>query len=433
MNNYNKSKISKASMIEEIKEELMNYFKKGVVNPKSFFKIDGIKFNNIHDILKIHFILSEQVQSYTLSLEREIKNIKNSTKLHKKLFNGEVRGNIDWNKTIEYRANTVYRDRSKFVCNNIDKLYDIKENLVLKKTISIIYNIIHREIGMDRFISEEWYRNGKAMSSIILNIYRKNVYIKRIDISKTEINDKMIADVLNSRNKIYRDSARILKLYRDIMKFDEKEIGNLFSKTFIDMQDENKVFELYSIFKYMKENFSSEKIKYNILDGKEDSLANIEDDRYIYEIYHDSIGKGDISFNIVREDIENSNNEYLNRKIKILDMKNSIYNHLKGRSATSSIWGGRPDLLIIKKDKLNKAIVHISIGEIKYTNNRDYMYTGLDELLDYIYLIKDKNSIYIDDIPISGLLFVDNIYLEKNSFQNIEIISRETSSDKIEQ
>ena len=208
------------------------------------------------------------------------------------------------------------------------------------------------------------------------------------------------------------------------MNLDEKEMGKLFSKTFIDMQDENKVFELYSIFKYLRGEFPIDKLKYNILDGREESFARFEDESYLYEIYHDSIGRNGISFNIGRKEIEDSGNLYLERKLKILDKKATIYKELEDKNSSNNIWSGRPDLLIIKTDKTNNTIIQISIGEIKYTNDRNYMYTGLEELLEYMYLIKNKNDLYIDDILINGILFVDNIKLKKKEFGEIKIINR---------
>lgn len=100
----------KIEMIEEIKDELIFYFREGIINTTSFFDFDDIKFNNINDILKIHFLLTEEVKNYVLQLDKNIRKIKNSTKLEKNLYQGEVRGSIDWNKTVEYRANTLFRD-----------------------------------------------------------------------------------------------------------------------------------------------------------------------------------------------------------------------------------------------------------------------------------------------------------------------------------
>lgn len=417
-------KMTKKDMIGEIKEELIIYFREGFINPKSFFEFDNLKFNNIYDILKIHFILSKEVQDYVLGLEENIRNIKNSTKLKKIIFYGEVRGNIDWNRTMEYRANTLYKDRTRFVCDNVDKLYDTKENIILKKAVSIIYNIIHVELGMDRFIKQGWYKNGEKLSWIISNIYKGNIYIKRIDISNVNITDKMILDVSKSRNKLYRDSAMIVKLYRDIMALKEEHINDLFSETFIEMKSANEVFELYCIFKYMKKRFSITNLEYNIMDGREECLASLEDEEYIYKVYHNRTGSSYLNFRIGVSEVENNENIFLKKKVKSLKRKSEIYREIENKDISNIFWSGRPDLLILKIHKESETIPYIEIGEVKYTNDRVYMYRGLEELLEYIYFVKDRDYDYIEDIDIKGILFVDDIKLDKYNFNKIKIINR---------
>lgn len=417
-------KMTKKDMIEEIKEELIIYFREGFINPKSFFEFDKFRFNSIYDILKIHFILSEEVQDYVLGLEESIRGIKNSTKLDRSMFHGEVRGNIDWNRTMEYRANTLYNDRTKFICDNVDKLYDTKENIILKKAISIIYNIIHVELGMDRFIKQEWYKNGENLSHIISNIYRGNIYIKRIDISNVNITDKMVLDVSKSRNKLYRDSARIIKLYRDIMALKEEHLNALLSETFIDMKNENEVFELYCIFKYMRKRFSIGDVKYNVIDGREECLASLEDEDHIYKVYHNRKASSYLNFNVDISEVRNSENIFLKKKVKSLDRKSQIYRELEDKDISNIFWSGRPDLLILKIDKESESIDYIEIGEVKYTNEKTYMYQGLEELLEYIYFIKDRDSNYIENVDIKGILFVDYIELDKYDFGDIKIINR---------
>lgn len=417
-------KITKKDMIEEIKEELVIYFREGRINLKSFFEFDDVRFNNIHDILKIHFILSEEVNEYVLDLEKNIRNIKTSTHIEKNIFHGEIRGSIDWNMTIQHRVNTLYKDKTKFACDNVDKLFDTKENIVLKRAISIIYNIIHKELRMDRFNKRLWYENGHKLSKIIFDIYKSNIYIRKIDISKVKITDKMISDVSKNRNKIYRDSAKIVKLFRDIMDFKKEHINNLFTKTFIDMNDTNEVFELYCIFKYLRNEFSIEDIKFNIVDGDEDCLANLEDQHHKYKIYHNKTGVGYLNFLINISEVEDSDNVFLIKKIKSLEKKSNIYNKLENKNISDIFWGGRPDLLILKINKKDENIEGIVIGEIKYTNNKTYMYQGLEELLEYIYFLKDRDNKYIGDIDVKGVLFIDDIELAEYDFDNLRIINR---------
>lgn len=413
----------KRQMIEEIKEELIVYFREGYINPITIFDFEHIQFNSIYDILKIHFLLTSQVKEYILKLNKSIRDIKNSTKMEKNLFHGEIRGNIDWNKTLEYRMNTLYKDKTKFICDNIDKFYNTKENIILKKAISLINNIIHVDIDMNHFKERDWYKNGEKFSHIISNIYNSNVYIKRIDISNIKVTSKMIQDVLKNRNRVYRDSAKILKLYNDIMAMDKKHIDNLFSKTFIELKTIDEVFEFYCIFKYIRNKFKRENIKYNIVDGQEKYLASLEDEKSIYKIYHNRGATKYLKFNLSKDDLRYSNSRYLNKKIAYLDRKNEIYTQLEGRSLSNQFWGGRPDLIIIKLDK-NRVIKSLEIGEVKHTDDIDYMYQGLEELLEYMYLVRDAKSNYIEDLEIKGILFVDSIKLKKEKFKNIKIINR---------
>ncbi|NLC65315.1 MAG: hypothetical protein GX752_00075 [Clostridium sp.] len=414
----------KIEMIEEIKDELIFYFREGIINTTSFFDFDDIKFNNINDILKIHFLLTEEVKNYVLQLDKNIRKIKNSTKLEKNLYQGEVRGSIDWNKTVEYRANTLFRDRTRFICDNVDKLYNTKENIILKKAISIIYNIIHLELGMDRFKKRDWYKNGEEFSHITSNIYNGNVYIKRIDISSVKITSKMIQDVLKSRNELYRYSAQILKLYYEIMSMNKKHINNLFSKTFIELKSVDEVFEFYCIFKYIRNKFDRSNIKYNIIDGEEKYLASLEDDEYLYKIYHDRIGTKYLKFNLAIDEMRNTSNIHLNKKIASLDRRNEISLSLEKDSISTNYWSGRPDLLIIKLDKKLK-LISLEIGEVKHTNNINYMYQGLEELLEYMYLVRDSNLNYIEFSNITGVLFTNNIKLNRFDFDNVEIFNRD--------
>lgn len=416
-------KILKMEMIEEIKEELIAYFRQGFINPTYFFEFDHIQFNGLYDILKIHFLLTKKVEKYIFQLDKNIRNIKNSTRLEKNLYHGEIRGSIDWNKTIEYRANTLYKDRSRFICDNVDKLYNTKENIILKKAMSIIYNLIHVELDMDRFKDRDWYKNGEKYSHIISNIYNSNVYIKRIDISKINITPKMIQDVLKSRNKLYRDSASIIKFYNDIMSMEKEHINNLFSETFIELKSIDEVFEFYCIFKYIRNKFDQSNIKYNIIDGDEKYLASLEDEEYIYKIYHNRTASKYLKFNIDIDELKNSNNIHVNKKIASLDRKNEIYNLLEGNSLSSSFWSGRPDLLILKLDK-DFNLKELEIGEVKHTSNKDYMYQGLEELLDYMNLVRANKNSYIGEFDIKGILFVNYINLKKYDFQDIEILTR---------
>jgi len=78
------------------------------------------------------------------------------------------------------------------------------------------------------------------------------------------------------------------------------------------------------------------------------------------------------------------------------------------------VWGGRPDILIEKRDSDGK-IVTVFIGEVKYTDDKNYAIKGLKELLEYSVLAKYKDE-YFEKIKnlftknnIKCCLFIDNI------------------------
>lgn len=418
-----KELLAKKEMIREIQEELIIYFRQGIINITNFFELEDVKFQNVYDILKIHFILSNDVRDYVLSLEKNMRTIKTSTLLEKKLYRGEVRGQIDWHKTIQHRHRYHNMDKTSFVTDNVDKLFETKENIILKRAVNIIYTIFHQDLDLSNIKKYDWYGEGDKIAKIVANVYKSNIYIKKMQTAKIKISDKMIADVLKSRNKIYRDSARIVRLYRELMALDKEHMKSLFTETFIEMHDINEVFELYCIFNYLKGRFNKEIVTYHMINGHEKYLASVDDDEFHYKIYHDRAAVDYLNFQIHKSEIEGTENDYLNRKLTIIDRKNKIMRVL-GKKSSSTVWVGRPDLIIIKLNKKDETIMEIEIGEIKYTKNLDYLFTGLEELLEYMHLVKDKND-YIHQDKIKGILFVDDVELDVSTFGDIEIITKE--------
>lgn len=428
MNNIEIERILKEEMIEEIKEELIIYFRSGKINPKFFFEFDDIQLSTLQDVLKIHFILTFEVGEYILGLQKNIRKIRNTTNLEKSLYKSEIKGRIDWHKTFQYRANRLYTDKTQFICDNVNKLYNTKENIILKKALTIINDIIFEDVGMDRFNKEKWYENGELYSKIISQIIKNNVYIKKIDIREVKITNKMIQDVLKHKNQLYSESAKIVKLYQDIMSMDYEHINNLFSNTFIEISSVDDVFELYSIFKYIRKRFSVDNIKYNLMDGSEDHFANVIEANFNYKIYHNRTAFKYLEFNVKIEELQGKHN-YLNKKRKIHKMLNDFKSSL-GSQKSDSVWRGRPDLLVLKFDNKNKLLA-IDIGEIKNTNSKDYMLVGFEELLEYLNFVKILPLYALSYTKINGLLFVNGAITKDIKYCNITVMNSKLLSNKI--
>lgn len=424
-------KTSKEELLESISDDLIIYLKSGKLSPLPFFNKFNLNTNRFEDLLKVHFLLKKEVREYILELQNLIRNLKTSTNLSQTIYHGQIKGSIDWNETHNYRMNTNYKDKTIFACNERDKWYNTKENIVLKKFIKTIYDIIFTDLNMSRFLNYKWYIDGDRINKTIKQIYEKNIYINRIDIEGINVTDRMIEDVSKNRNILYRKAAQLLRMYKKILNFDidQKEANKLLGETFVEISDENTLFEMYWVINLIRNNTSNEKMY--IVDGTNNIIARWEDENFLYRLYHDSTGSNNLLFNIGLDEVKDIENEYLKRKIEIIKNTRSMAFELFGESNIyNNFWSGRPDILVEVVDKHLNKIVEITIGEVKYTINKNYVIKGLEELLEYIYFIKERNmkGKYIfnnpySEINVKGILFVDNIDFKSLKTHIVEVVN----------
>jgi len=108
-------KTSKEVLLESIKEDLLVYLKSGKLSPLPFLNELNLNINKVEDLLKIHFLLMDEVKDYILNLPMMIRELKVSTNLTKEISYNKIRGSIDWKETIRQRLNTNYKDNSFFL------------------------------------------------------------------------------------------------------------------------------------------------------------------------------------------------------------------------------------------------------------------------------------------------------------------------------
>jgi len=421
----NSQKITTEEMLEEIGDKLIVYLKDGTLNMDSFLNKIDMNIDEMDQLLRIHFILREQVKKFIEKLPDRIRNIKTSTQKINRQLRGEVRGKIDWQETIKYRCNTNYKNSTTFVCQQTNKDFNIKENLVLKKLLNIIHSIIFDDLNAapeNYSWLSSWLGEGNLAYSLD-EIYYRNIYLNKIDINEVIISDRMIQDTKKSRNILYQEAAELLEYYKYFIneegwKNHETEIINLLNKTFIKPQKESVLFELYWAIKIIENN--SEDYQLQLMDRSQNMIASWSDDNFRYNVYHDSIGSGRVNWTIDLEELNNIKNEFFKRKILSRKKARTISEVFKSKIDTK-YWSGRPDIVIEVVEENNKELKKLIIGEVKYTTSEKTAEDGLKELLDYIFLAKkvdDDKYIYNNlqennNIEITGLLLFDNINLEQ--------------------
>ncbi|MGL4762502.1 MAG: hypothetical protein ACRCWG_13730 [Sarcina sp.] len=425
------AKTNKKKLMELIEDDIVIYLLDGTLDINPYLKDLDLNISNLDKLLKIHFLLSEEVARYIKNIKNSIKKMNTSTYKESVMTHGNIKGNISWNKTLNKRNNTNIKDKTLFVCNENFKNYNTKENLVLKTLLKILYDLLRD----NNSIAYKKYRNYD--STMINKVYIKNIYLSRVDTKNFNISDRILNDVCKSRNSLYRESAELLKKYRKIMNLNEKEIKNLLKNTFIDIANESTLFELFWIFKILKGSADGKLL--HVIDGGNNKVAEWEDNQRKYAIYHNSIGSGNISFRVHRDEVRDVDNLYIKKELSVVDKTNEIaqqlFTGIKDRYI--DLYNGRPDILLEIRNRDTEKLEKIIIGEVKYTNKRDYVIEGLKELLEYMELIKTGHKgcfEYVSElenkIDIEGLLFVDNIELNKDKLSEIKVFTMLDDKEK---
>lgn len=408
-------KATPENLIEEIKDDFHIFLKYGNIAPLSK-KIDPhMRINDFETLLRIHFVLSEDVVSFIEKLSERLRRIKTTVKLDAVDYLGEVRGRVNWRETNKRRT----RDAMIYTCDFQERDFQINENMVLTKLLNLIDDILNNDLSfafVQRYPWVSCWLEGIDLKKHLTRLLTKNVYLKKIDqvagLKSNKVTPRMLKRTAMSRNSLYRDAANLLIKYNKLLRrdLDKDEVKNLLKNTFIKPGKEEVLFELYWIMKILKK--IEDKVEYNLIKPFETGpVASWKDSEYRVALYHDS--NGSLSF---KEKLNGQNrpwkdkDNYFARLYKAIEKLNSI---LEGYE-TDTLWGGRPDILIEKRDSDGK-IVTVFIGEVKYTDDKNYAIKGLKELLEYSVLAKYKDE-YFEKIKnlftknnIKCCLFIDNI------------------------
>jgi hypothetical protein len=413
-------KVLSEELLDEISDDLNQFLQYG--NLTSFAKdIDpNLNIDNINKLLRIHFVLTQStdkgqvgVLDFVEELSQRLRRIKTTIKKEIEIFEGEVRGRINWKNTINQRYKHNLNDTTLFACEKKEKDYDIAENLVLKRLLQIIHEIIFYDLSIGFRKKYNWLKkwvDGAELREVLNKLYFRNVYLKRINLAKSYVTDRMINRAKKSRNILYREAAYLLERYNKLMAYelDPSEAKELLKNTFIAPEKADVLFELYWTIKIINQ---FENPKFYLIEPGSNIVASWDAHGFKYRIFHNSVGSFEFKEKldeVAKQQIDKDN--FLGREIRVL----KTLEQLTGFK-TDSLWGGRTDIVLEKVDETGQ-IISILIGEVKYTQDKDYAVQGLKELLEYMALIKHKGKyfdeykkLFKDSGNITGCLFLDFI------------------------
>lgn len=448
------AKTTEETLVRDIADDFQTYLRKGV----RFDRVIGsahtdLDIDDIETLLRIHFVLTDAdgyrskvgVLDFMRQLEDRIRQMKTTTSPESFQHRGEIRGQIDWQGTVKTRARAGRLDEPIFVCTQPEEHYNIDENLVLKRLLSVIHEIVTDDLAyaLENPAGYDWLNawvnpdandsghEAESAARMLDRIYEQNIYLQRINVADTDVTDRTIESVKRSRSRFYQDAAILLDRYRQLMshELDSSEARDVLNHTLIAPANTDTLFELYWVFRILD---AYDDVEYRVLTDSRDSpstIATWEQNGSRFVLSHDATGEG-LSFNESIGDEEIEPGGYLYRMNEVLSRWQTISEDLLDRGGSDSLWGGRPDIVLERFQKTESGeeeLEQVFLGEVKYTQNSDYVATGLRELLEYMAFAKETRTgdyvesadSLLDSVDVKGLLFVDEL-------------PRETSSDRDE-
>lgn len=436
------------AVVEAIKEDFHTYLRKGVrierIVGESHADLD---IEDIESLLKTHFVLTEEdppdvgVVDFVDRLYDRIRRVKTETTGKREDIHGAIRGTVDWHQSAKRRSRIGRTDAPLYVCIQQETNYNIEENLVLKRLLTVIRDILENELepALDEPSGYGWlgYWHPAAKSDAeppheqLVRLYEENVYLQRVEVEDTDITHRMIESVKRSRSRLYRDAAELLDRYRRLMRHEltDEEARQVLDHTMIRPKADDTLFELYWIFRLLN---SFGDVTYRVIrDDTKSVVASWEGEDSTYRLYHDVTGDH-LTFreDLGRETVEEDG--YLFRMQAVLHRWQELSEHLLNRGGSESLWGGRPDIVLerLPPDEEPAKASQVFVGEVKYTNSQDYAATGLRELLEYMAFVRhssdtsyiEKQDTILEAKNVHGLLFVDQVDKEVDSNEPINII-----------
>ena len=391
--------MNRTALVEQLSEDILTYVMHGSFPDEHLaaeLKPDALdeRFYDYEMLVRLHFVLDPDVVSFVESLPSRLRSIKTQTKRVSNESRGGLGGRIDWSETIKRRYSRNPNDSSLFVCENRSENYDIDENVVLKRLLALIYSTIDEcaeYLSRDyEWVTERW-KESENLIETMREVFERNVHVTRIrDPEAYEPTPRMVQRATQSRNEIYRDASRLYRQYQRALEGDETAIRNLLDRTAITPDDDETLFELFVLFRYIEaiEELSDEQFRLRTIESGSQEVAKLVDGDAEIVIYHDNSARDrELSFlsDVPEKDPESlSRTEFVEREARIV-----TDDYFLDRSLRTTT--GRPDVIVLEVQSGSN--VEYLITEVKYSTRPETVRQGIRETLEYLAFLRDDDNL----------------------------------------
>lgn len=395
--------MDKAELIDVVSEDLFAYVMHGEIAEQqvaSQLKPTGLdkRFESFDALVDLHFLLRPEVVDFVESLPSRIRSIKTQTKNVQQTTRGEITGRIDWHSTVKHRCSKAPSDQSLFVCDNRHESYDIDENIVLKRLLSVIYTTLDDcEVYLNQeydWVTDRWQENIELVEQM-RKLFERNVHVTRIREPETyEPTERMLQTAETSRSEVYQDAARLLQEHKQARRNNPEAIQKLLEETLITPDDEETLFELYVLFRYVQaiEQHQQSNTTIKTIESGQQEVARIESESGTNVVlYHDS-SANDRNLSFIPEPTEKSDDE-LTRSERIQRQASEVVSdYFKDKKF--KLQTNRPDIIILEVQHEDR--YEYLITEVKYSSNERTIKQGVTETLEYLAFLRQDNQLVFE-------------------------------------
>jgi len=362
-------------------------------------KFDGLdeRFDDYETLVRLHFILRRDVVDFVEELPRHLRQVKTQTENVSRTVRGQVEGRIDWTKTYRERYSKNPGDTSLFVCENRSENYDIDENIVLKRLLSVIYDTL-TECGEYLREDYEWvtdrWRENLELVDRMTDVFERNVHVTRIrDPAEYEPTDRMIGRAADSRSDLYREAARLLTAYRETLNGEEGALLELLRSTAITPDDDETLFELFVLFRYIEtiERMHDGDVRLRTIESGRQEVARIgAGDGTEVVLYHDTAaGDRGLSFDSTPDEERSELSRHETVQRKSLETVRQYFRNARFDSKT-----GRPDVIVLEVERENGR--EYLITEVKHSTRKETIRRGITETVEYLAFLQQGSEFVFD-------------------------------------
>jgi hypothetical protein len=396
--------MNREELLDQLTEDVLTYVMHGgfpedeiaqSIKPKGLDE----RFEDYELLLDLHFILKEDVINFVRDLSGHLRNVRTETETISRNRRGTVDGHINWNSTIKTRYSRNPSDDSLFVCDNRSENYDIAENIVLKRLISVIYTTLRES---DEYLRKEYewvQETWRGKEDLIEDLYRiveRNVHVRRIrEPDAYEPTERMLTTAENSRQEVYREAASLVRDRNTLFDGDEEALRNLLNKTAITPDDDHALFELFVLFRFVStlEDLREGQLRFKTVATDRQEVARLDAQKEIV-LYHDNSARDrDLSF---RADVPEAAARSLSRTEKVQSVARKVANNYFSDHNFEN-HTGRPDVIVMEVIDEENSEREYLIAEVKNSTNRDTIRQGIKETVEYLAFLRVNDDFVFGD------------------------------------